>query len=218
MISAVIVINHDLCFLRLSGLRGLLNVPLLAPLGVMSIVLFCRAIDKSFPLRKRIALGYLFSIGIEHLWIGLNGFTDFDFLAGFAQILASPQPFAFMNLIRAYLTNPNHPLQDFEYSNWPQNPPQWAWSSIAFSIVGVIAIVGAIAIARRWSIGLHIWLVICALCVLASITNIILASTVGPLYVRGSFLLILPVGWSISYAAAYWILRTDRHYDRSGRT
>ena len=152
-------------------------------------MLFCREPStKSFSLRKRIALGYLFSIGIEHLWIGLNGFTDFDFLAGFAQILASPQPFAFMNLIRAYLTNPNHPLQDFEYSNWPQ-------------IRSMGMVVNCFLNCRRdcdrrchcncktlRSIGLHIWLVICALCVLASITNIILASTVGPLYGRGSFL------------------------------
>jgi hypothetical protein len=212
------VISQCLCLLHTDRLRILFNPLLLFILGFWAAFFCYRSLDRTFPPKQRIALTYLLAIGIEHLCIGLMGFTEFDVVSGFAQIVASPQPFAFMKLVRAYLTNPSYPLRGFEYSNWPQNPPEWAWSSTVFTIVGVIAIAGAIAIARRWSVGLHIWLVVSALFLLASITNMILASTIGPLYFRGSFLLILPIGWSFSYAAAYWILRTDRHYNRSSRT
>lgn len=184
----------------------LLSPYVLAPPGVCAAFLFYRSLGQSF-LPARIALTYLFCVATEHLCIGLMGFTLFDVIAAFAQITLSPQPFAALNLIHAYLMNPDRPFRNYEYSAWPQTPDQWIWSSITWTIVGAIGIAGAIAIAKRRSVGYHIWLLLSAFFVFASIANDALLFTVGPLYVRDSFWPLVAIAWSISYAAAYWIVR-----------
>ena len=212
LISALILVNQCLGSLNLGGLQFILNPVLFFVVGFYSGSLFYRSIRRSFVPAKRIALTYLFSVGIEYLCIGLMGFTSFDFLAGFAQIMAASQPFAAMNLVRVWLANSAHPLQNYQYSNWPQTPDQWAWSSVVLTIVGVIALVGAIAIARRWSIGLRVWLALSILFGLASIANVVLLFTVGQPYQRGFFGPFVSIAWAISYAAAYWIVRERQEF------
>lgn len=207
--SSFIVINGFLSLLRLDWLSIFLNPFLLVSLGFYASFFFYRTLDRSFQPLHRLALTYLFSIGIEHLWVGLVGFTSFNFLAGFAQIVLSPQTFASLNLIHASLSNPAHPLEVYNYSNWPQTPDQWMWSSIALTLIGAIAVAGAVALAKRWSIGSSIWAVISILFLLASILNIILLFTLGQPYEREFFWPLVSIGWSTSYAAAYRTVRSD---------
>jgi hypothetical protein len=202
-----VAINLFVLLLRIDWLQILLNPLLLLVLGFYGGFFFYRSLKRSFGQTKRIALTYLFSVGVEYLCIGLMGLTSFGFLAGFAQTMAASQPFAAMNLVRAWLVNSAHPLANYQYSNWPQTPDQWVWSSVVLIIVGVIALVAAIAIARGWSIGLHVWLVLSTLFGLASIANVVLLFTIGQPYAREFFWPFVSIGWSVSYAAAYWIVR-----------
>jgi hypothetical protein len=200
-IATLVLVPHWLLFL--------LSPFVLAPLSVWAVYLFYWCLGQSFR-PARIALTYLFCVATEHLCLGLMGFTLFNVLSAFAQITLSPQPFAALNLIHSYLANPDQPFRNYQYSNDPQTPDQWVWSSITLTIVGAIGIAGAIAIAKRRSIGYLIWLLLSAFFLFASIANAVLLFTVGPLSGREYFWTLVPIVWSISYAAAYWKVQVHR--------
>jgi len=188
-------------------LLEVLSLPFSAMLSFVVVGSFCTTLAPSVRPRKLVPMAYLLSVGIEYLWIGITGFTRLSFFSALLQYVFSARPFAILSLLRLYLANHPHPPETYVFASWPVAPDDWVWSSIVITIIGAIAVFGVIAMAKGWSIGFHIWFVLSLLYVLMSIGGLTLVKGWGPDHLWWN---LLSMGWSLSYAVAYVVIRFDR--------
>lgn len=164
---------------------------------------------ESVPIHSRFAIGYLLATGLSYIWIGFCGLgKDNSILTHvfFRNSLVFPIA-TISHAIRTCASMNPCRLAELGYV-WPESMHSLAEATI---IIAVVAVGAALAMFWKIKLGYFTWLVLVITCGIASVWSILgdflIARSGGARFEPGDEYYIIPVVWSLTYTAAYWLAR-----------
>lgn len=176
--------------------------------------LFC---STEMPAYRRFSIGYLTFVGVSYVLAGVFGLIpNWDlFEIWMWNLLISPYPL--LTVLKGIVYTRPFRIDKLPYTTLPipdRNPLLNFWFSIAVTVVGVIAVAAAVAMAKRKKAAYNLWLALVGLSILEAMAYVLAdAGKWGmPQYRYNgpsvSSLTIVSLCWAVSYAAAYLVART----------
>ncbi len=179
-----------------------LRVLLFLPLNVLIACWFCLSFDTTIPKGRRLAITYLFVVGILYFWTGAAGSSQIrstNFVAyGMLNASVALPAAVFVHAIRNHLSN--YPTQLHQLSD------DLRGLSNIVVYFGLVAIAAAIAMFLRSKIGYFVWLGLIVFAACVGLWYLIVSSVSHGFLTENQIWLAL---WMSSYVAALWFTRSD---------